>query len=826
MKTTNYSIIEASDIDTLMRVQHITDSPRLLIQVFSGRAEYDFISQVQTHLKRYFNDAAIIGSTTDGAIMSGDVILNQQSVLSFSLFDDTVLHTALVNHDDANCFASGGTLAKLLAPYSPDAMICFGDGLHTNGELLLSGIENILHDTVVAGGLAGDYGNLHQTFVFDDDKITDNGIVAVGLSNPDLKTISQYNFDWIPVGIAKKVTKAHLNRVYTIDGLSAVDFYAKYLGKKIASQLPKVGIEFPLLIQREGEYIGRAVLEKHDDGSLVFAGNIQEGEAVRFGIGNTEMILKNSIASTAWLQTQPIESIFIYSCMARRHFLGQYLSSEIRPLQAKAVTAGFFTYGEFYHTRLLNESMTYLALSEHPDENVSADIPLQTPPSESKHGLNMFQALSHLANAISHDLNTLNDSLESKVKKQTHEIFTQLNYDRLTALPNRIKLIFDLSSHHDKYLFLFNIDRFSQINDFYGFEAGDILLQSFAHLLTQKLSSIGTIYKLPSDEFALILEKMPESIDLFADELIADLARLSSSYHDLKIPFTVTIGSAMIDEKGVGLRHAHTAVNHAKVLKKPHIFYKEIQLDNQIIEQNLLLASTIVEAFSHERLCMQYQPIIDLQTMEPASYESLARICLDERMLMPNEFLPVVHYMKLHNSFTRKVIRQTFAFFKDSSAHFSINLDIDDILNPKMVAFIHEMLKRYQIGSRLTFEILETTQIQNFPEVVRFIDEMKAQGVQIAIDDFGSGFANFENLTKIHANVLKIDGSLIKNIDTDSHARIVVETIVSFAKKLGMKTVAEYVHSKAVLDVISEIGVDLAQGFYIARPSDHLQERP
>ena len=819
MQTKNYTIVHPADLNNLVNTHHITDSRRLLIQVFSGRAEYRFIVQLQAELKRYFKEATIIGTTTDGAIMSGNVVLNHSSVLSFTQFEKTNLYTAFIHHKDKDSFHTGTALAHQLAPYHPNALICFGDGLHTNGERLLNGLDALLNNTVIAGGLAGDNGHLSQTFVFDNNHITDNGIVAVGLSNPQLHTVSHFNFDWMPIGLDKKVTKADQNRVYTIDNMSAVDFYAKYLGKKIADQLPKIGIEFPLLILRGDEYVGRAVLEKHGDGSLVFAGNINEGDSIRFGIGNTEIILQNSTASIAQLQQQGIESIFIYSCMARRRFLGDHIDNELRPLQAKATTAGFFTYGEFYHTRLLNESMTYLALSERTDKIALEQDLSQAATVESDHDLNTFQALSHLANAMSHELNSLNGSLESKVDEQTREIFTQLYFDPLTSLPNRSKLISVLSNHHNNYLLLFNVDRFSQINNFYGFDAGDKLLQSLALLLTQKFSSVGTIYKLPSDEFTLIIEEREIQINDFIEKLIPEFSRLSSAYHDLKIPYTITVGAAMINAQGRGLRNAKTALEHAKLLRDPFVFYSDIEQSNQNIEKNLLMASTIREAFSQERLCMHYQPIIDLKSMKIVSYESLARICLDDRMLMPGEFLPVVHYMKLHNSFTRKVIRQTFAFFENSTEQFSINLGIDDILNKKTVAFIHEMLKRFNTGSRLTFEILETTQLQNIPEVIDFIDAMKEQGVKIAIDDFGSGFANFINLTKIHADTLKIDGSLIKDIDTDPHARVVVETIVTFAKKLGMKTVAEYIHSKEVLEVVKKTGVDLAQGFYLAKPS-------
>ncbi len=822
MQTYNYTIADSLDIEPLIKTHHIKDNSQLLIQIFAGNNSYDYILALQHQLQHHFKDAVIIGTTTDGAIMSGRVIPTQLTVLTFTQFDNTFLHSTLVHQVENDPYLSGMTLAQTLKPHQPNALICFGTGAQVNGELLLDGIKNTLEDTVVAGGLAAHNRQLQPGFVFNQHEIIDKGAVAVSLSNPNLHILTHFNFDWIPIGLSKKVTKAINNRVYTIENISAVDFYAKYLGQEIARQLPKIGIEFPLLILRHGEYVGRTVLKKYDDGSLLFAGHINEGEDIRFGIGNSETIFEKSLASNEQVKSRCVESIFIYSSMARRHFLGKNIHLELNTLHQKAITSGFFTCGSFYHTRLLNASMTYLALSEHADRIACSESVESVIMQETDHKITTFQALSHLINTVSHDLDTFNNSLEHILNEQTEEIFNQLYYDRLTMLPNRIKLIQDLPAHEGKYLVLFNIDRFSRINDFYGFKAGDRLIQHFTKALSKRVSQIGTIYKLPSDECALIVNNESLKIKELLKELVHDFSHLSLSYLNIDIPYTLTMGTALINEKGEGLHHADTAVKHAKRSQSPYLFYEQIRLSNHDLEKNLLNAAQVREAIVHERLCMHYQPLVDLSTMKIASYECLARICLEDAILMPKDFLPVVTNMRLNSKLTHQVIAKTFAFFADKEDHFSINLNIDDILDPETVSFIHESLKKFNVASQLTFEILETQQIRNISELIHFIDTMQALGAHIAIDDFGSGFANFENLTKIHADKLKIDGTLIKQIDTDKNARIIVETIITFAQKLGMKTVAEYVHTERILLLLKEIGVDFVQGHYLYPPEKTL----
>lgn len=144
------------------------------------------------------------------------------------------------------------------------------------------------------------------------------------------------------------------------------------------------------------------------------------------------------------------------------------------------------------------------------------------------------------------------------------------------------------------------------------------------------------------------------------------------------------------------------------------------------------------------------------------------------------------------------------------------------MLDPQTVQFILDKLEHSGIAKRVIFEILESEGIENFEEVRQFIDKVKQWGGRIAIDDFGSGYSNFAYILNLQVDFIKIDASLIKNIDTDKNSRIIVETIVDFAKRLGIKTVAEFVHSKEVFETVKEIGIDFSQGFYFHKPSEYL----
>ncbi len=191
-------------------------------------------------------------------------------------------------------------------------------------------------------------------------------------------------------------------------------------------------------------------------------------------------------------------------------------------------------------------------------------------------------------------------------------------------------------------------------------------------------------------------------------------------------------------------------------------------------------------------------------------------------MYTPDQFLTLSKGAKLYPLLTRILIRKSFDYFEGTDFLFSVNLSLDDLLDYETREFIYARLEERSIGPQVTFEFLETEQIETYPEVIDFIQRVKGYGCTLAVDDFGSGYSNFDLLLKLPFDYIKIDGSLIRNIDTDRKAQILVETLIGFAEKLGAKTIAEYVFNPVVFNKIKSMGVHYAQGFFIGKPEVHV----
>ena len=354
-------------LENFITNNNIKDNNLLLIQIFTSINKKKFIEKLLNDINFIFKEAIVIGSTTDGEIMNGKVSVNK-TVLNFTQFKNTKLTVASIIHKE-NGYYSGQFLAKNLIKNNTKLLISFADGLNTNAEEFLKGINTVDKNIKIAGGLAGDRAKFKKTIVFTKNEIIIKGAVAVSLSSDNLYVHRDHSFNWEPIGKELTITKADKNIIYEIEGRSAVDIYKYYLGRSVAEKLPKIGIEFPLIIYRHGLATARAVLGKGEDGSLIFGANFQNGDKVYFGYGNPYKILNRSKEIFESTQKFLPETIFVYSCMARRRFMPNDIEMETMPLHNEiASTAGFFTYGEFFthkNQELLNQTMTLVAMSEN-----------------------------------------------------------------------------------------------------------------------------------------------------------------------------------------------------------------------------------------------------------------------------------------------------------------------------------------------------------------------------------------------------------------------------------------------------------------------------
>lgn len=407
----------------------------------------------------------------------------------------------------------------------------------------------------------------------------------------------------------------------------------------------------------------------------------------------------------------------------------------------------------------------------------------------------------------------------SDLIKKSKQIKDQTT-DPLTKLPNREKLLQDITNKNDLKLAIFNIVRFKEINEYYGFEMGDKLLIRLGNALSLHIADDNiTLYRLQGDEYAILGNQhiLPETFKSICYEIIEAFKNFTFNIDENNFDIRLVGGASFQSNYFV---HAEMAKNYARTENCDFIFFDENTSIKENLIRNIDWTQKLKRALQKEQIVVFTQPIVCNVTCKIKKYECLVRLIDDEQnIISPFHFLQVAKKSGLYSQITQRVIAQSFAYFHDKEDEFSINLTIEDIMDSSTVTYIQDQLLRYEdISKRVIFEIVEDEGIENFDDVIQFIETMKQLGCRIAIDDFGTGYSNFDYLMKLNVDFVKIDGSMIKHLDTDKNAQVVTELIVSFSKKLGIKTIAEFVHKEEIEQMVKKMDIDFSQGFYLGEP--------
>ncbi|WP_455755601.1 EAL domain-containing protein [Sulfurimonas sp.] len=417
--------------------------------------------------------------------------------------------------------------------------------------------------------------------------------------------------------------------------------------------------------------------------------------------------------------------------------------------------------------------------------------------------------------------------LELENKKD--ELYHSLSIDSLTGLPNRFKLNKNLDSEILRTLLLIDIDGFSLINDAYGFDTGDQVLLLFRDRLREISDKFNlTLYHITADVFAVLIT---EENDTLINQIVSEIREvISENIFDitpLELRLNVTIG-VVKNDIGNMIQKAEIAVREARTISRNRVQYYSDDLKIiASIHDNNKWTKWLHDALISDNVIAYYQPIVKCSTNKIVKYEVLVRLRHEDTIYTPINFLGAARHAGLLHHITKKMVEKSFEMFSNNSLSLSINLTDVDLMEKDFVDFVEKKRKSYNMDvSRIHFELLEENSLFGNSIAQANLDKLIKFGYQISIDDFGVQCSNFAQLGTIPLESIKIDGSFIKNIDSNNNSRLVSESIVLFAQKKNINTVAEFVHSKIIYDIVKEMGVDYVQGYFFGEPKPELIDEP
>ena len=444
-----------------------------------------------------------------------------------------------------------------------------------------------------------------------------------------------------------------------------------------------------------------------------------------------------------------------------------------------------------------------------------------------------------------HLLAVANDITELRVLSE--ELSYQAKHDSLTSLYNRREFerrldaaIASLDAGGPAWALLYmDLDQFKLINDTSGHYAGDQLLAQLANLLLGMLPEKAVVARLGGDEFAILVEGASENDAVaLAERIRTDIDGYSFGWEQRNYTISASIGVVMLRGAGLSQRtllaHADTACYMAKERgrNRVHLFSEE---DSETTQRRSEMewAGRIRQALSDGRFLLHFQELVPLwegERSEGVHMEMLIRL-RDEKgaLVPPGAFIPAAERFGLMPAIDRWVVETTLANF--SRLHPSgrpislcaINLSGPTFEDAAFADFVLDAIERHGVSPRhLCFEITETAAVSNMARAVEFMQRLRAAGCKFSLDDFGSGMASFGYLKNLPVDFIKIDGSFIRNIETDPVSYSIVRAVTDIGHQLGLQVIGEWVADERARDLLRGLSVDYAQGFAVHKPEPAL----
>lgn len=416
-----------------------------------------------------------------------------------------------------------------------------------------------------------------------------------------------------------------------------------------------------------------------------------------------------------------------------------------------------------------------------------------------------------------------------QIALQKRKLDHQLHTFPTTGLPNSLALneqLKKLDPAKQPALLTLSIDDYIILADEYGDVIAHRIVSESADILRIFSTDTRTLYHVSPYQFTFLDEDTtPEHASDFAKQILHYFNHHDISINGIELSISFTIGIAT-QKVPTLISHANTALHEAQRLgNNRYKLFVENEHREKERKNNIYWNRKIKDIVNESKLRLFYQPIVDNHTEEIVKYECLIRAEDDGKIVSPYLFLNAAKKRGILPQITRFVIDESFRHFSKSSTQFTINITEEDLRSNFLVDYLSHKSREYAIEpSQVYLEILENMTENQTHSTIKQFEKIKALGFRIAIDDFGAEASNLSRLLTYKADIIKIDAQFIKHLDIDPNSRKIVETIVSLAQKLGMQTVAEYVHNEEIYQIVKTVGIDFSQGYYLGAPQPNTFE--
>ena len=458
-------------------------------------------------------------------------------------------------------------------------------------------------------------------------------------------------------------------------------------------------------------------------------------------------------------------------------------------------------------------------------ELAKGNLDVKFEPAEHREISDIVEALETTANALS---------------ERDAMLVELANHDNLTGLYNRRRFVEELNVElaniavhgHTSALYFIDLDQFKYVNDTCGHPAGDRLIRKVADELLRSVRHTDVVARFGGDEFVILLcDSDKKGARALADVILANMRRLAHVEEDRVFHVHCSIGVTMVNESSAKpddlIAEADIACREAKSAGRNRLQFFDNAMDTvERASSDVGWMNKLRNAVDANSFQLRFQPINRIDTGVTTHHEVLLRLRGDDGKLMsPDAFLPSAVRFGLMSEIDLWTIRHAAQAYAEHleecpDLRLSINLSANAFENDDLAKFVQAAFISHNVPpKRIIFEITESLAVRRPRHVEKQISQLRELGCKLALDDFGTGYSSFSYLQKLHFDYIKIDGAFVHDILNNPVDQKMIKLIAEIGREANMQTIAEYVQNAASLELLGELGVDLAQGYFVGRPT-------
>ncbi len=832
MRTFHLLCNHANAIEPFVLENELNTQQACFVRIhYSGKSGEEAVVLAQT-VKGLFPNATIAGASVSGVIYNGE-IYEEQSLLSFVFFENAKIINRMVPENGMSAEQLVASISEIEEGFEPAIAFLFYGRLHFGVGELAAGLSEACPGVPFVGGVAGyfDENGSITSFIFNETGHLDEGYSITYISKEYMLAYVNPVVGHTPISKTYTITKASGEYIDEIDGMPAVDWIYNHLGIRNIQEnsdwantiATDILLRFPFVLSGQDGASRFIQYEEESNRIKLYFCSLSEGQT--FSVG----YLSPLQSAAEWqevccdLQTTPVETLFCYSCLFRKVYLKNLAKWEMRPFRNNEI-CGAFLMGEIgsknRQTHHYNGSCIFFTMAEK-EQYIDMDLHAFDSINELQdENVQLIEQMSRAQEKLGlhRDETLLGSLLKSEERLKDRVLFK--NQLGLTSMTEYIQ---EQSIYRYKKICLVKFNEYEKHIDRIGFDAYQQETSNFLSDLQNYLANDFARFQFKFYNFNIGSFFFVAENDINDAEFIQVTQALHSRFSELHSTknemhcvncFVVTLLGGNIQDLW-DMLEGKDGVDAASSF----IVFDPVQEETDNLLSEFKTVAAIQYALDEDKVIPYFQGVYDNQNTGFAFYEALMRLQSEDRkILLPGNFLQTAKKYNLYEQLSLRMVMKVFDLFCEREETVSINISALDILSENFQTTVFDKLSCMPSTNHFIFELVETEQFENTEILRNFIWRAKQHGIRIAVDDFGSGYSNFVELGNLDIDYIKLSGTLIQLLGTDTSYDQIFQSVLYLSKKMQVDLVAECVETASMQKRLVENNVRFSQGYLFSTP--------